>query len=199
MMHKTLTGLILLATPTLAVAAGEEHGGAVSPFAGDVGNALWTLIIFVLVLVVLGKFAWGPILGALQKREDFIRDSLEQAKKDREEAEARLKEYSDKLHAAREEATSIVDEGRRDADAVKRRIEETARKEADAMVERARREIGIATDTAVKELYTLSAKLATDVASRIIRKELSPNDHERLIAESIEELGRSAGNGKGGA
>ena len=67
------------------------------------------------------------------------------------------------------------------------------------MVERARREIGLATDTAVKELYTLGAKLATDAASRIISKELSPHDHERLIAESIEELGRSAGNGKGGA
>ncbi len=82
-----------------------------------------------------------------------------------------------------------MDEGRRDAEVVKRRIEEEARHEADRTVERAKREIQIATDTATKELYTLSARLATDMAARVIRKELTPQDHERLIAESIAELG----------
>ena len=190
--------LIALATPLAAWAADAEHASA-DPVQVDLWQAGFTIVVFVVLLIILRGAAFKPILGALQKREDFIRDSLEQAKNDREEAEARLKEYTDKLQAAREEATSLVEEGRRDADVVKRKIEEDARKEADARVERARREIGLATDTAVKELYTLSAKLATDAASRIIRKELSPHDHERLIAESIEELGRSAGNGKGGA
>ncbi len=171
-----------------ALAAGGE--GSPNPFSGDVGNAIWTLVIFGFVLIVLGKFAWGPILGALQKREDFIRDSLEKAKNDREEAEARLKEYSDKIETARSEATAIVEEGRRDVEVVKRQIEEDAKKEADAIIDRAKREVGLATDTAVKELYDLSARIATEVASRIIRKELSPKEHERLISESIEELAK---------
>ena len=177
-------GLVLgLATPVFASGDGGNN-----PFAGDIGNALWTVIIFVLVLIVLGKFAWGPILDALQKREQFIHDSLAQAKKDREEAEASLKEYVQKLQQAKAEASALVEEGRRDAEVLGRKIGEDAKAEADRMVERARREITVATETAVSELYSLSSKLATDVASRVIQKELTGTDHERLIAEAIDEF-----------
>jgi len=173
-----------------------SEGGGEQPtlFTGDLGNILWSLVTFVAVLAVLGKFAWKPILGALQKREDFIRDSLAQAKQDREDAERRLKEYTEKVLAARAEATAIVDEGRRDAEVVKRGIEDEAKSEAKAILERGKREIAIATDTAVKELYTLGGKLAIEVAGRIIRRELNPREHERLIAESIDELQEVAGN-----
>lgn len=176
------------------LAQGEEHGDSVSLFAGDFGNAIWTLIIFGLLLVVLGKFAWGPILSALQKREAFIRDSLSQAKQDRLDAEAKLKELEQRLGSAKDEASGIVEEGRRDAEVVKRKIEADARREADAMIERAKREVGLARDSAVKELYDLTARLATDAASRIIGKEIDPAGHERLINESIEALGRSSNN-----
>lgn len=178
-----------------AAALQGSEGDAAQPtlFTGDLGNVFWSLLTFVVVLVVLGKFAWKPILGALQKREDFIRDSLTQAKRDRDEAERRLKEYSEKIVAARSEATAIVEEGRRDAEVVKRRIEEESKAEAKAILERAKREIAIATDTAVKELYTLSGKLATELAGRILRKELNPREHERLITESIDELQEVAG------
>lgn len=174
-------------------ALAADEGGA-NPFAGDVGNAIWTLVIFVLVLVVLGKFAWGPILGALQKREDFIRDSLEQAKHDRDEAAKQLADYEKRLANAKAEASAIVEEGRRDAEVLKGKIEASAKAEADAMVERAKREIGIATDTARKELYDLTARLATGVASRILNEELDAGKHERLIAESIEEIEKARRN-----
>jgi len=168
--------------------ASEGEGAKGNPFAGDIGNALWTLIIFLIVVVVLGKFAWGPILAALQRREDFINASLADAKREREEAEKRLAEYTEKLAAAHREATAVVEEGRRDAEALQRRLEDEAKAEAQAILERAKREIGIATETAVKELYTLSAKLATDLAARVIRKQLDPKEHERLIEASIEDL-----------
>lgn len=189
-MKRALLGLMLLALAAPALAT--EGEGAVSPFAGDVGTALWTLVIFVLVVVVLGRFAWGPILKTLQAREDFIRQSLEQAKHDREAAEEQLKAYTEKLTAARAEATAIVDEGRRDAEVVKRRIEAEAREEAERVIERAKREIGIAKETAVKELYSLSARLATGIAGRILDCELTGHDHERLIREAIEEYGHEA-------
>jgi F-type H+-transporting ATPase subunit b len=173
---------------TTASLFASEGGDQPTLFTGDLGNILWSLLTFFVVLVVLGKFAWRPILSALQKREDFIRDSLAHAKHDRDEAERRLKEYSDKIVAARSEATAIVEEGRRDAEVVKRRLEEESKAEAKANLERAKREIVIATDTAIKELYTLSGKLATELAGRILRKELNPHEHERLITESINEL-----------
>jgi F-type H+-transporting ATPase subunit b len=186
---------LALAAPAFAAEAAEGHGGgeaANNPFAGDIGTALWTLIVFGAVVLVLGKFAWGPILGALQKREEFIRESLEQARREREEAEVRLKEYMDKLNAARAEATAIVDEGRRDAEATKRRIEEDARAEAEKIVARGKREIEIATESAVQQIYSLAARMSTDAASRILGREINAQDHERLIAQSIDELGRAA-------
>jgi len=171
---------------------GSEGGEGPSLFTGDLGNVFWSLLTFLAVLVVLGKFAWKPILGALQKREDFIRESLAQAKRDREEAEKRLIEYSDKIVTAQAEASAIVEEGRRDGDVLRQKLEEDGKVEAKAILERARREIQIATDSAVKELYALTAKLATDVAAKIIRKELNPREHERLIEESIDELEAAA-------
>ena len=176
--------ILVVASPALAT----EEGGEGNIFAGDLGNVVWTLVIFGLVLWVLGRYAWGPLLEGLQKREQFIRDSLEAAKRDRDEAEIRLKEYTEKLTAARAEATGIVDEGRRDAEVVKRRIEEEARQAADEMVARAKREIDLAKQTAIVELYTTSASLATDIASRIVRRELRVEDHERLLRESIDAL-----------
>jgi F-type H+-transporting ATPase subunit b len=175
---------LALAAPAIAQEAAHEAGPNL--FAGDVGNAIWTLLIFGLVVFVLGKFAWGPILNTLQTRETFIREALEKAKHERETAEERLREYEARLAAARSEASAIVDEGRRDAEVVKRRIEEDAKREADKMIERARREIQIATDTATKELYTVAARLATQVAAQIVGRELKAEDHQRLIAEAIE-------------
>lgn len=178
-------GLAVLAESS-AIAA--ESGATGGPFEGNVGVALWTLVIFGLVIFVLGKYAWGPILGGLQEREKFIRSSLESAKADRDAAEARLKEYTDKLVTARAEATAIVDEARRDADVVKNRIHEEAQAEANRTIERAKREIGIAKETAIKDLYTLTARLTTDVATKILSREVKPQDHERLIRESIDQL-----------
>jgi F-type H+-transporting ATPase subunit b len=195
MMKRALIVLmtLALAVPALALAAETAEHAEESPslFAGDVGNAVWTLVIFAVVVLVLGKFAWGPILKGLQARETYILESLEKAKQERTEAETRLREYEERLAQARTEATAIVEEGRRDAEVLKNKILDEARREAEQERERTKREIRIATDTATKELYALSARLATDMAGRIIRKELTPQDHERLIAESIQEL-RSA-------
>jgi F-type H+-transporting ATPase subunit b len=185
MIRRALIALAGLALAAPALAAEAEHE-APSLFAGDLGNSFWTLLIFVIVLVVLGKFAWGPILTTLQARESFIRGALETAKREREEAEARLREYEARLGGARAEASAIVDEGRRDAEVVKRRIEEDAKRQADLIIERAKREIQIATDTATNSLFTLSAKLATEMAARVLGRELSAQDHERLIAEGID-------------
>lgn len=184
MIKRALFALAFLAMAAPALAAEAEEPPNL--FAGDLGNAFWTILIFVLVLVVLGKYAWGPILSTLQTRESFIHEALSKAKHDRDAAEARLKEYEERLASARAEATAIVEEGRRDAEVVKRKIEEDARQAANQAIERARHEIQMATDVATKELYQLSARLATDMAARVIGRELSPQDHERLIAEAID-------------
>jgi F-type H+-transporting ATPase subunit b len=190
-----LFALALMAMAVPAMAAEAEAETAPNLFAGDLGNVFWTVLIFVVVLIVLGKFAWGPLLRSLQGRESFIHDALASAKRDRDAAEARLREYEERLASARAEATAIVDEGRRDAEVVKRRIEEAAKVEADKMIDRARREIHLATVTATRELYDLSAKLATDLAARVLGREITAKDHERLISEAIDGIESGAGAG----
>jgi F-type H+-transporting ATPase subunit b len=190
--------LFLLAALTMAALPALAAEGAEPPpslLAGNIGNVIWTVFIFVLVLVVLGKFAWGPILNTLQARESFIHEALAKAKRDRDEAEARLREYEERLAMSRAEATAIIEEGRRDAEVVKRRIEEAAKHEADKMIERARREIHLASVTATRELYDLSAKLATDLAARVLGREITAKDHERLISEAIDGIEGGAGAG----
>ena len=187
MKQKAGIGLLVMAmAPVASVWAAEE--GEVNLFAGDIGNAIWTLVIFLAVILVLGKFAWGPMLSGLQRREQFIRDSLEEAKQDREAAQAQLEEYNKKLDTATAEALKVLEEGRRDAEVVKERIEEKARSEADQMVERAKREIDLAKQSAIKELYETSITVGSDIAARILEREINARDHEDLIAESIDHL-----------
>ncbi len=186
MKRRAIQGWALLALAGAAGAAAAEN----NLFAGDVGNAFWTVLIFVVLLWVLGRFAWGPLLGVLQSREKFIRESLESARRERQQAEARLREYEEKLTAARAEATEIVEEGRRDAEETARRVQAQARAEADQMIDRARREIEIAKQTAIRELNDHGAELATRIAARIVERELDAADHERLISQALDELGR---------
>lgn len=157
---------------------------------GTFANAVATVITFGLVVVILGKFVWPHVLKALKDRENFIRESLESAKRDRQEAEQRLTEYLDQIKNARQEATAIVEEGRRDSEVLRRKVQDEAKQEADAILVRAKREIGIARDTAVKDLYSLSGELATNLAGKILQKELDASTHERLIQESIEQIAK---------
>lgn len=157
---------------------------------GTISNAVATVITFGLVVLILGKFVWPHVLKALKDREDFIRDSLESAKRDRQEAEKRLQEYQEQIKNARQEATAIVEEGRRDSEVLRRKVQDEAKQEADAIIVRAKREIGIARDTAVKDLYSLSGELATNLAGKILQKELDTATHERLIQESIEQIAK---------
>jgi len=176
-----------------AMAWGAEEGHAEAPLismqpGAIIGNALVTFVIFVLVIVILGRFAWRPLLNVLKEREETIRRSLEMAQQEREQAERLLADYQRQLDQARQEASKIVDEGRRDAEAVSRRLQDEARTQAEQLTERARREIRLATDTAVKELYNRTADVAVQVASQILHKEISADQHRQLVADSLAEM-----------
>lgn len=166
---------------------GDGHGaeGSGDVFSGNLGNAIWTVVVFLALLYVLGKFAWGPLLKGLQGREQFIRLSLEQARDQRDEAHALLEKYEAKLAEARGEVEEILDEARRDAGVLRQREEQRAKEEAEKMIARAKREIDIATETAVKDLYANASRLSVDVARRILQRELDPEDHARLIDDAV--------------
>jgi F-type H+-transporting ATPase subunit b len=182
-MRAVCGGLLLAATPPLLAAEGEPN-----IFAGGIGNAIITLIIFVGVVLILGKYAWPPLMRVLSEREEAIRKSLEDAKREREDAETLLAEYKAQMDKAHDEAAALIADGRRAAEEVRRGIHEEARGEAERMIQRATREIQLATDAAIKELYDQTAELAVKVAAGVVQKELSADDHRRLVAESLEQM-----------
>lgn len=181
-----LSACILLTSSPVLVAAEED--APFNPFAGNIGNAIWTLAIFGVVVWVLRRFAWGPMLAGLQRRERFIQDSLETAKQDRQAAEARLREYEQRLAKAHDEAVRIIEEGRRAGEVTRRKLEEEARAASDVMLERAKREIGVARDTVLRDLYDRSAEMASGMAGAILKRQVSPEDHARLVKEALAEL-----------
>jgi F-type H+-transporting ATPase subunit b len=188
-MNRRLTAVvtfILASAPVVALA--QEPEVALSPFAGDVGNALWTVVIFVLLVLILGKFAWGPILAQLQARETFIADSLNTAKRDREAAEASLKEYSEKLRAARLEAESIISGSRAEAEKLREEIRQQAKTEAATIVKTAQRQIQLETNQAVQQIRKEAVDLSVMIASKIIRRTISKEDNERLIDEALKQV-----------
>src|SRR5438552_3238789 len=174
-MKKLLT-VVVLALAAIPLHPAEE--APLSPFAGNLGNAVWTLVIFVLVVVVLGKFAWGPVLSLLQQREEFIHKSLSDAKRDRDEAEARLKEYVAKLQSARAEAGAIIDDARKDAERLREEMKQKARSSADAIVRNAERQIELETARAVQQIRREAVDLSVMIASKIIGRNLSKADNE---------------------
>src|SRR5258706_10376265 len=181
------TALLAMTVLTLTVAA-QEHEVQLSPFAGNVGNAIWTLAIFVIVVIVLGKFAWGPVLGLLKEREEFIHRSLSDAKRDRDAAEASLKEYAAKLQSAHAEAATIVEDARRDAERLREDIRQRAKGEADKMVANAERQIQLQTGRALEQIRREAVDLSVMIASKIIQRNLSKEDNERLIDEALRQV-----------
>ncbi len=154
----------------------------------DPDLAICTVIVFVLLLAVLWKFAWGPILAGLEKREHAISDEIASAKRQHEEAKALVAQYETRLAAAGDEVRALLDEARRDADHARQGILADAKSAAEAERLRALHDIEAATDGALRSLAERSAQLAVELAGKIVRHNLTPADHTRLVDEAVEKF-----------
>jgi len=189
-------GLILLATavllagPALALANETAAGGGEEPslFAGSVWNAIWALVIFILLLAVLGKFAWGPIAGQLEQREKKIAQAIADAQKGRDDAMTLLAEYKRKLEQAQSEADQLMHQAVAGAEQVKQRIVAEAETEAGKARDQAVQQIRQASNDALADIFGQTAEMATRVAGQIIGRELRPEDHQRLVEQTLSQL-----------
>jgi F-type H+-transporting ATPase subunit b len=158
--------------------------------------AVWTVAVFLGLLFVLGKFAWKPLLAALHQREEHLEHVLHETERARNESEKLLAEHRSRLAAAEEQIRSLLDEGRKSAQAAGDEIVRKAQAEAEASKVRAERDIGNARDQALSEIWSKTADLAVSVAGKVLDKSLTPEDHNRLVESAIREL--PAANGHGG-
>ncbi len=178
---------VLLAGQVCCLASGaDETGGDSDIFAGGLFTALFNIVLFLVVLAVLGKWAWQPLLNSLQKREDYIKRSLEEADQAKEQAERSLKSYESKLKLANEETRRILEKSKQDAHQAAEAIIQEAKAYADEIRRQTKADIDHAREMALKEVYHHVATLATDLAGQIIHKKLDLEEQKQLIQASLD-------------
>ncbi len=183
-----LIGLVaLMSAPTHAFAEGV--GGM---YLGDLGQAIAAIVIFLLLLAVLGKWAWKPIISQLHQREQRISESVEHAEIREKKAEQLLAEYQDHMDKTHAEAQEILAEGRREAGKLKEEVLAAARASSQKFARQARREIAQARAETLQEMREITAHLAIEMTERILRKNLDSEEHNRLVQESLEDISQHA-------
>lgn len=149
---------------------------------------LWTLVVFVLLLLILRRAAWGPMLEGLKRRESSIRGAIEEAQRTRDEASRLRDQFQRDVDKTHETVRDMLDEARRDAQHTKDEMLAAARADIQTERDRLRREIEMARDQALHEIWNQTARLATLVSAKAIRRELNQDDHRRLVDEAVAEL-----------
>src|SRR6266571_3124672 len=154
----------------------------------DPGLFIWTIVTFLVLLTLLAKFAWTPLLQALESRQALIRKSLDDAQQATKELERLNLEAAQIVNRARAEAEAIVSQSRSDGDRLREEIKQKARAEADHIVKNAERQIQLETSRALEQIRREAVDLSVMIASKIIQRNLSKEDNERLIDEALRQV-----------
>ena len=155
----------------------------------NLGLSIWTTLVFLTLLAILWKFAWGPILEMVQAREDGIQQTLDHAAKERDEAAKLLAEHRQQMTDARRQVQQMIAEGKEAGERVRQDIEEKARAEGDAMIERARESIEREKDAALEELRKESVDLALAAAAKLVQESFDEKKDRDLVMGFIDQLG----------
>ena len=158
----------------------------------NVALVVWTAVTFALLIVVLGKFAWGPILQMLEMREKTISDAIESAKRERAEAEKAAKEMMAALEKARAEAAELVRRNQQEVAAAKAELMAQARKESEDLLKQARATIEEERRAAVAELRSQVVDLAIEAAGRLLATQMDEKKQRQLVEEYLEKLPKEA-------
>jgi len=168
--------------------AGVEKG----IFKGAIEVSLWTILVFLLLMVVLGKFAWGPIMEGLNKREQSIARDKQEAELARKEAAELRTKLDRELARANDEIRQMIDKARQDAQ--KTAEEQLTKGKTELLAERQRmfNDLSIAQDHALKEIWTQATTVATLISAKAIKKNLTEEDHRALVSEALDEFRAAA-------
>jgi F-type H+-transporting ATPase subunit b len=190
-----LTGILLIAQE--GAESGEDEGGSflVSP---GLGLMIWTLVLFLFTMWVLSKVAFPRIQEALDRRANAIRESIDAAERQRQEADELLAEYRQRLTEAREQAEDIAARARKAAEAAVAEASEEGKAKREELVAAARRDIEAETRRSLEKIRKEVADLTVLATEKVTRKALDPEDQKRLVEEALAEVDFSAlaGNGK---
>ncbi|MFH0881686.1 MAG: F0F1 ATP synthase subunit B [bacterium] len=187
----TLVAFVALLLP-LAVFASEEGGSLGNLISVAPGSMLWTILTFLLLLIVLWRFAWGPIVKGLEAREDKIYGAIEKAQQNREEAEKLLEEYQEKLKQASNEIADRLAKADKQALTTVEQAKLEAQQSAEKMLERAKAEIERQRDKVVAELKAQVVDLAAQIASAAIGESFDKPQHLEIIRKRLEQAEKNS-------
>jgi F-type H+-transporting ATPase subunit b len=182
---------VLLTFPAAVAAAqeGEAHAAGGGLMSLQLNLMFWTLGIFIILYIILRKFAFGPITAAVESREKALEEAIEGAKRDREAAAKLLQEHQARIDAARGEAQKLISDGRATAEKMRADMVEQTRKEQQDMLERARREIESERDKAIAQLRREAVDLALAGASKVIEQNLQTDKNRQLVESYLASIG----------
>ena len=154
----------------------------------DPGLFIWTILTFLVLLGLLAKFAWRPLLQALEARQELIRKSLEEAQQARRELERVSQESAQILKESRVQAETIIAQSRADAERLREEMRQKAKAESETIVRNAERQIQLETGRALQQIRHEAADLSVLIASKLIQRNLSKEDNERLIEDALSQV-----------
>ena len=154
----------------------------------DPGLYIWTIVTFLVLLAVLAKFGWKPLLSALEERQEMIRKSLDDAEQAKQELELVQQESARIVAEARADADSIVATSRSDAAKLREELRQKARGEADTIVQNAQKQIQQETDRALAQIRHEAVDVSLMIASKLIQRNLSKEDNDALIEGTLKQI-----------
>jgi F-type H+-transporting ATPase subunit b len=154
----------------------------------DPGLFIWTIATFLVLLTLLAKFAWGPLLKVLDERQAVIRKSLDDAQQARLELERLQRESAQIIAQARTDADNIVTQSRADAERLRQELRQSARNEAATIVKNAERQIELQTQQALRQIRQEAVDLSVMIASKLLGRNLTREDNDRLIQQTLEQF-----------
>jgi F-type H+-transporting ATPase subunit b len=159
----------------------------------DPGLYIWTILTFLILVGLLAKFAWGPLLKALESRAQSIRQALDDARQAKQELEQLHVESAKLLAQARAEAAEIISRSRSDSDRFRDEMKEKARAEAAGLMRNAERQIELETTRALQQIRQEAIDISINIASKLLQRNVSKEDNERLIEETFKQLETTRG------
>jgi len=166
-----------------------EEAASKNPIVPEPNELIYSLIAFVVLVVLFKKFAFAPVQKAMEARTERIRKDLDQAETAKTEAESILDEYKKQLADAKSESNRIIDEARQQAEKVKADIAESANKEVAELKAKATQDIESARNAAIASLQTSVASMAIELAEKVVEKNLDRDTNQRLIDSFIDKVG----------
>ena len=180
---------IYINSSTFLLAGGDGGGSWINDWLmPNTGLTLWTIVTFLVLLVVLRWKAWGPLMDALDARSKQIEESLSKAEKVTAEAEQQAAKNEEILQAARKEAQEIVAQAREAGDKLKHKMETDGKEQYDGMLEKAKEQIDMEKQKALNEIKTTVVDIALKASEKVIKRNLSDEDNKKLVEQTVEEF-----------